>query len=167
MSTYVIKGADRFMEILKEYPEMGYKRPVMIGFRKAALPVKKAMISNLPSYIKDLKKYIKIKQGKGKSLTMSVGSFGRQTVYQNSKGQEWDPYQLFYWHNYGTLARRDPGHFFQNSRRKTSRGWKGGITPRLFFEKAWEQSKAEAQKAFEKSVDEQVTKWLNNKAYTR
>jgi hypothetical protein len=40
----------------------------------------------------------------------------------------------------------------------------GGITPGLFFERAWEQSQGEAQKKFEDTVDKEVMKFLEKNA---
>jgi hypothetical protein len=142
----------------------GYRKPVVAAFRKAAVPVRNAMIQNLPSALKPLKKVLKIKPGKGKSMTLAVGFFGKQGMYQNKKGQLWDPYMLIYWHNYGTLAKRSTEHSFQNARRKPSSLWKGGIKAGMFVEKAVEQSIGEAQKVFETSYLTEHEKFLIKRA---
>ena len=164
-SGFTLLGAENIQRIFKEFPEYGYRRPVIAGFRKAAEPVKKAMIANLPSFIKPIRKAVKVKPGKGKSMTLSVGVFSGQGVFRNRRGQDWDPYQIAYWHNYGTLANRDTGHSFKTPRRRTTARYRGGIRPLRFIEKAWEQSKAQAQNEFEKKVDEDITKFLEKNAY--
>jgi hypothetical protein len=163
-ANFTLTGTDNLLKIFREYPEMGYRKPVIAGFRQAAIPVKKAMISNLPSALSPLKKIIKIKPGRGKSMTLAVGAYGRQGMYRNSKGQMWDPWQILYWHNYGTLSRRAASHTFITPRKKVSMNRSGGIAPGLFFEKAWEQSQGEAQKKFEETVDKEVMKFLEKNA---
>jgi hypothetical protein len=165
MSTVTFEGMENLQRIFRDFPEKGYRKPVIAAFRKAAEPVKRAMISNLPGNLKPLRKAVKIKPGKGRSLTLAVGIYARQGVYRNRKGQDWDPYQLAYWHNYGTLANRDPEHQFKTGRRKKTAGYRGGIRPMRFVERAWEESKGQAQKEFEVAVDKEITKWLEKEAY--
>ncbi len=164
-SGFTLLGAENLQRIFREFPEKGYRKPVIAAFRKAAEPVKKAMISRLPGNLKALRRAIKIKPGKGKSMTLAVGIFARQGVFRNSRGQDWDPYQIAYWHNYGTLARRDSDHSFVTPRRKKTASYQGGIRPLRFVEAAWEESKGPAQQQFEKKVDEEITKFLQENAY--
>ena len=163
-SNFKLDGYENIVSIFREMPEDGYRKPVIAAFKKAAEPVKKAMISNLPSGLNPLKKVIKSVSGKGKSMTHAVGVYGNQGKYVNRRGQQWDPYQLIYWHNYGTLANRSVNHPFQNKRRKPSDNWKGGIKPGLFVEKAWNDSRVKAQIEFEKSYDIEHTKFLEKRA---
>lgn len=165
MSTVIFEGMDNLKNIFRDFPENGYRKPVIAAFRKAANPVKKAMIANLPPFIKPIRKAIKVKAGKGKSMTLSVGIYARQGVYRNHRGQDWDPYQIAYWHNYGTMANRDTSHTFKTPRRRTTAGYRGGIRPLRFVERAWEQSKSKAQSEFEKKVDEEIIKFLEKNAY--
>lgn len=165
MSTELtIEGYENMMNILKGYPENGYRKPITAAFRKAATPVKDAMVRNLPSYLKRMKKIIKIKPGKGKTPSLTVGAFGRQGVYMNSRGQRWDPYMLLYWHNYGTLQERAPGHRFKKAISRKSTRKKGGLKAGLFFEKAVEESLPKAADIFEKSFEEELEKWLEKEA---
>jgi hypothetical protein len=164
-ASFTVEGMENLQRIFREFPENGYRKPVIAAFRKAAEPVKRAMIANLPGNLKSLRKAIKIKPGKGKSMTLAVGIYARQGVFRNSRGQDWDPYQIAYWHNYGTLANRYSQHSFVTPRRKTTARFKGGIKPLLFVEKAWEESKGQAQKEFEKKADEEITKFLEKNAY--
>jgi len=159
-----ITGVENLRKIFEQFPEFGYRKPVMAGFRKAAKPVAAAMASNLPSNLKVLKRIIKIKPGKGKSLTLSVGFTGGTMTYRNSRGQTWDPYQLAYWFNYGTYANRLSSHQFKTPRRKISAMRKGGLTPGLFAEKAWEESQGKAQSEFEKEADLQIVKFFEKHA---
>lgn len=161
---FTLTGHAELKQIFREFPEYGYRKPVMAAFRKAAKPVSKAMSGNLPSFLKSTRKIIKVTPGKGKSITMSVGFKGMQGMYKNRRGQMWDPYQLVYWFNYGTLANRLGTHTFKTPRKSKSAGRKGGIKPGLFVEKAWEDSKGDAQREFEKEVDVQLTKFFNERA---
>jgi hypothetical protein len=162
--SFVLIGKEELDKIFRDFPEHGYRKPVIAAFRKAANPVKKEMASQLPGYLKPLKKVIKIKPGKGKSMRLSVGFYSGQGMYRNRRGRDWDPYMLAYWHNYGTLANRDPSHSFKKPRRAGTAAFKGGIRPRRFVEIAWENSKGQAQKEFEKKFDEELTKFLEKNA---
>ena len=161
---FKLDGYDNIITIFRETPEDGHRKPVIAAFRKAAEPVKKAMIANLPADLTPLKKVIDIKAGKGKSMTLAVGAYGRKMMYRNSRGVIWDPYMLLYWHNYGTLANRNDEHSFQKPRRKPSLNWKGGIKAGLFFERAIDQSLPEAQRTFESSYEVSHQKFLEQRA---
>lgn len=161
---FTLEGHNELKQIFRDFPEYGYRKPVMAAFRKAAKPVVSAMASNLPSELKKMKKILKTTAGKGKSLTMSVGFKGGLGMYQNRRGQMWDPWQLIYWFNYGTLSNRLGTHDFKTPRKSKSSGRKGGIKPGLFVEKAWEDSKGAAQKEFEKECELQVNKFFQERA---
>jgi hypothetical protein len=161
---FKLDGYENIVTIFRETPEDGFRKPVIAAFRKAAVPVKNAMISNLPGNLKPLKKALKIQPGKGKSMTLAVGFFGRQWKYSNRKGQLWDPYMLLYWHNYGTMDNRSPEHNFQYNRRKASINKTGGIRAGLFVEKAIDESILEAQKTFETSFEIEHKKFLEARA---
>lgn len=161
---FSLTGDKELLKIFKEFPENGYRKPIMSSFRKAAVPVRKAMIAGLPASIKPMKKAIKAVPYKSKEPELGVGAFKKGMMYQNSRGQNWNPYMLIYWFNYGTLANRSSSHSFLTARRKASSSWKGGIKAGLFMEKAWESSKAEAQKIFEETVDKEITKFFEKNA---
>lgn len=164
MSTFRLDGYDNIVNIMRKMPEDGYRKPVIAAFRKAAAPVRDAMVKNLPSNLKKLKKVIKIKPGKGKSITLAVGAFANQGMYRNRRGQNWDPYMLLYWHNYGTLQGRDPNHSFKYKIRRTSAKKTGGLRAGLFFERAVETSMPQAEKIFEKAYAEEHEKFLMREA---
>jgi hypothetical protein len=162
---FEVRGFENIIQVFHDYPEKGLRRPVVKAFRKAAVPVKKAMENELPMNLKALKAALKIKPGKGKSMTLSVGFFGRQGLaYVNRKGQRWDPYQLVYWHNYGTLANRDSSHEFKKARGRKTSSWRGGIRPGRFVEKAVERSISEAERIFERTVEDEIEKFLEKNA---
>lgn len=162
-----LTGMDNLRRIFKDYPEKGYRQPVITAFRKAAAPVRSAMLQKLPANLKPAKKALKVKPGKGKSMTLAVGFFAGQGIWVNRKGQKRDPWQLLYWHNYGTLQKRtaiSSLHTFKTPRKQKTASWSGGIGPGFFVEKAWEQSKAAAQTAFEKSFEEESKRFLEKNA---
>jgi hypothetical protein len=161
---FKLDGYGNIVQMFRQMPADGYRKPVVAAFRKAAEPVKKAMISNLPSSLSKLKRVIKIQPGKGKSMTLAVGFYGRQGMYRNSKGVLWDPYMLLYWNNYGTLSNRAPGHSFQYPRRRISANRRGGIRAGFFVERAVEQSMPGAIKTFESAYLEEHEKFLQKLA---
>ena len=161
---FTVDGFDNIIKMWKDMPEDGYRKPVIAAFKKAALPVKRAMIAGLPSSIKATKAAIKIKPGRGKSMTLAVGAFGRTGMYRNSRGVTWDPYQIIYWQNYGTLSNRAPEHQFLHARRKPSLNWRGGIRAGLFMEKAWNSTERDAEKIFETEYEKEYIKYLEARA---
>ena len=162
--TVQIDGFDNMVTIFRDMPEDGYRKPVQVAFRKAAVPVRRAMLASLPSYLKGAKSAIKIKPGKGKSLTLAVGVFGRTGVYKNRRGTGFDPYMLLYWHNYGTLSNRAQEHSFKTGRRRTSVNWRGGIRPRFFIDRAVDSSIGEAQRVFDQAYLDEHVKFLEKLA---
>jgi hypothetical protein len=164
MNGFQLDGYGNVMNIFRKMPMDGYSKPIIAAFKTAAEPIKKAMINNLPANLKALKKVIKIKPGKGKSLRLAVGPFGGQAMYRNSRGVTWDPYMLIYWANYGTLVNRDQGHSFQYPIKKISINRRGGIKPGGFVEKAVNESLPKAEKIFEKTYEEEHIKFLERMA---
>jgi hypothetical protein len=161
---FTLEGTENLKRIFNEFPEEGFRKPVNAAFRKAAKPMGASMASNLPSSLAGLKKAIRIKTYKSELPLVAVGPFKKGVLYQNRKGQTWNPYMLFYWFNYGTLANRLSGHAFQKARRKTTASWKGGIKPGEFIERAINLSLPEAQKIFEEDVDKEITKFFEKLA---
>lgn len=157
-------GTENLRRIFREFPEGGYRKPVMAAFRKAAVPVQKAMKNNLPAKLKGAARSIRIVPYKGKDPELGVGVFRKGMMYQNRRGQNWNPWMLIYWHNYGTLANRDSQHSFSNPRRNPSAGWKGGIKPGRFIDKAWESSKGQAQQVFEENAEKEIDKFFKERA---
>lgn len=163
-AAFAIDGTENLKTIFRDLPEKGYRQPVVKAFRKAAKPVADAMARNLPSSLKALKKIIKTKAGKGKSITLSVGFTGGISKFVNKRGQNWDPYQLAYWFNYGTLANRFSGHSFKTPRRRKTSSYQGGIKAGLFVERAVDESMPAAQKIFETEFDKEITKFFEKNA---
>jgi hypothetical protein len=164
MSNFQLDGYGNMINIFRKMPEDGYRKPVIAAFKKAAIPVRNAMIENLPSNLKKLRRVIRIKPGKGKSMTLAVGAYANAAMYRNRRGINWDPYMLLYWHNYGTLSNRAAEHSFKNPVRKISAGRRGGIRAGLFFERAVEQSMPQAEKDFEKAYKDEHMRFLNKEA---
>lgn len=165
MSTrFSLTGDKELLKMFKDFPEGGYRKPILASFRKAAVPVKKAMIAGLPPNIAAMKKAIKVVPYKGKDPELGVGAFKKGMMYQNRRGQNWNPYMLIYWFNYGTLSKRASDHQFLKARTKKSSGWKGGIEAGKFIEKAWESNKDQALKIFEETVDKEIVKFFEKYA---
>lgn len=163
---FTLTGTENLQRIFSEFPERGYRQPINKAFKKAAVPVKKAIQSNMPSSLSALKKQVKIKSaGKSKEPMCFTGFFwGGNMLYRNRRGQTWNPYSLAYWHNYGTLANRDPQHAFSNVRKKITATRRGGIKPTRFMEKGWDQSRSKAEKIFEEEVNKEILKFFEQEA---
>ena len=163
-ANFTLDGTENLRKIFEDMPERGYRKPIIAAFRKAADPVKRAMSARLPASLKAVKKILKIKPGKGKSLTLAVGFFGDEGKYINSKGTVVDAYNLVYWLNYGTLSNRDRMHKFKTQRRKISASWGGGITAVNFVDRAWEDSRGQAQNNFETTFQTELEKFMLKEA---
>lgn len=164
-ANFTLTGTENLKKIFQEFPEGGYRAPLNVAFRKAAVPVRAAIIRNLPSGLSSLSKVIKAKTSrpsKGEP-SLAVGVFS-QGKYVNRRGIAWNPWVMAYWFNYGTLAMRASGNNFKTPRKAKTANWKGGIKPLLFIEKAWDQSKGQAQSTFEEVVDKEITKFFEKHA---
>jgi hypothetical protein len=168
-ANFTLEGTENLKEIFKEFPEGGYRTPLNAAFKDAADPVKKAMIQNLPSNLKALKRIVKFKvsrKSKGEP-SLAVGFFNRQGLtFRNKRGVNWDPYTIAFWHNYGTLDwRANMFHQFKSPvRRRTKTGSMQGLKPLLFVERGWDQSKGRAQKIFEEMIDRYIMKFFEKHA---
>jgi hypothetical protein len=165
-ANFTLEGSENLKTIFRELSEKGYRQPVIAAFRKAAKPVANAMAANLPKSLSNLKKIIRTKPGRGKSMILTVGFTGGIAKFTNSRGQFWDPYQIALWHNYGTLDWR-ANRFYQFKtpvRRKTSSESMQGLKPKLFVERGVDQSMPEAQRVFESEFEKESIKFLEKYA---
>ena len=153
----ILEGEEKLMQFFKDAPEKIYRKPVSKALKAAAVPVRQAMNNSLPAGLKKMSKIIKIKSYR-RGLVVSVGFTGRLGVYQNRRGQMWDPYMLVYWHNYGTLSNRLSGHRFKYPRRRKTAHWRGGIIPGRFVEEAWENSGEKAKQVLEETWSNEILK---------
>lgn len=154
---YTLVGSDHILKVFREFPQEGYRKPVMMGFKKAAVPVRKAIVQAIPSRIKAVKAAVKVKPSR-RGLILNVGVYAKNGMYVNSRGKKWDPFQLAYWFNYGTYENRAPNHEFVRPRNRKTADRKGGIKPDLYVEKAWNNSSARAKEELEKEWARQISK---------
>lgn len=133
----VEEAKNAFSNMLKDYPTA----VVATGIRKAAKPFSDRAASSDPKFKKSYT--AKVYNKKKKQPIVAVGAFGgKSRKVQRHRGDEYMPMlTILRWVQYGTLARRHPGHDFKNPRKRISRRWKGGVTARLTVEKAWEAMK--------------------------
>jgi hypothetical protein len=162
-ANFTLEGDENLKRMFSEFEQEAYRKPVIRCFKKAALPAKKAMIAAVPESLSPIKKIIRIKAFP-KDMSLWVGAFKRQGVYVNKANQKWDPFQLAYWHNYGTMANRDPSHRFASPRRNKTSSRMGGIKPLRFIEKGWDQSQGQVLKIYEENIDKEVTKFFKDRA---
>jgi len=163
-SNFTLSGTENLTRIFGDFPEEGYRKPMIRAFRKAAVPVRKAMISNLPSELKGLSKVFAIRTYKGSEPEVGIGVFRGEKTFVNSRGIGWNPWQIIYWFNYGTLANRLAGHSFSRPRGKKTATWKGGIKPTQFVEQGVEQGLPSAQRIFDQEFDKEMTKFFTDRA---
>jgi hypothetical protein len=166
-SNFTLTGTQELQNIFRNFPEGAYRKPLNAAFRKAALPVKQAMIRNIPPNLSGLKKAILAqtsRPSKGEP-SLAVGVFNKG-MYRNKRGINWKPWVIALWSNYGTLDwRANSFHNFSTPvRRKTSKGSMAGIQPKLFIERGWDQSKDNAQKTFEDTMDQEITRFFKKEA---
>jgi len=155
--TYTMVGSDDILKFFKEFPEEGYRKPILAGFKKAAIPVRKAIVQAIPARIKAVKAAVKVRPSR-RHLATNIGIYARIGWYVNRKGKKWDPFQLAYWFNYGTYSNRSPMHSFVRARDRKTADRKGGIKPDLYVDKAWRQSAAKAKQELEKEWALQILK---------
>lgn len=163
-SIFKLEGTENLKRIFAEFPEEGFRKPIIAAFRKAGKPVQQAMISSLPGSISGVRKAIKIKTYKSESPLVAIGPFKKGVMYQNRRGISWNPYMLLYWFNYGTLANRLSGHAFVKARGRKTIHYKGGIKPGEFIERAINSSLPEAAKIFETEADKEIVKFFEKNA---
>lgn len=159
-SRFIMEGVEQFRQVLAEFPEKAYRKPISKAMKAAAVPVRTEMSNSLPSSIRKAKKILKVKASK-RGLVVTTGFTGGLGMYENHRGQLFDPYQLVYWFNYGTLASRLSSHSFKNPRKRKSAAWSGGIIPSGFVESAWERSQKSAEKIFEDTFQKEIQKMVD------
>jgi hypothetical protein len=154
-------GVDELMEILQKLPLKFAKKPLVATLKKGTNEFNKALRKNTPSNLSELKKIIKTRAGKGNQISVKAGFFHGLATVTTRSGQEWDPYYLLYWSNYGTLKNRHSGHSFDRGRKAISSNWNGGIRPKLFVESSWAQSQTRAQDKINSEFQSITERYLN------
>lgn len=133
-----IEGAELSLKELQEFPIKADK-VVKDAMKEASKVLVKSLKAKIPQ--KRFKKIVKSRVAEGKEYTFANVGLLR------SKKDRWLWYRA-YWKNYGTLSNRDPLHKFIYKRKKISAGWKGGIKPTHFFERAMEGEEMTWKKKF-------------------
>lgn len=138
--------------------KVGPKTMVAIA-RKGATAVNGELRKAMPGNLKKFKSILGAKASRRKDVAMvAAGYYGNKVRYVNRRGEPWDAWMLVYWHNYGTLANRDPSHKFQYARRKKSVAWSGGIRPTHFFEKGIAAGSPKAEKKMIENANQIIDK---------
>lgn len=153
-----LEGFDKMSFLFDNY-EKEAMRVVKSSLRKGANEVKKAQAASLPAEVKSLRSVFKVVSVK-KELLVLAGVFARGKQYVNSRGINWNPWNLIYWLNYGTYAGRYPGHTFITARKARTASRRGGITGTAFIDKATERAMPLASQKFEKDAELNLDKLL-------
>lgn len=148
-----IEGAELALKELQEFPIKADK-VVKDAMREASKAVAKNIRPKMPN--KTFRKAVRYKIAEGKKYTFAnVGILRpkKEGDYGMRNGKKIpSPWMRAYWKNFGTLSNRDPMHKFIYKRKKVSAGWKGGIKPTHFFERAMEGEEMTWKKKFEDSL---------------
>lgn len=139
------QGIDELKEIFDKLPTKVAKRPLQSTLRRAAKPLEQEVKNTLPVRLKDMGQAVTTKNMRSFAGVKTGVYTKRVAVTLGSEGKEkqWDAYYLLYWHNYGTLSRRDPSHTFQKKVNIRKSHLSPGIHPRRFIQKAYESKAAE------------------------
>lgn len=149
-------GTESLEQIFEQLPDKYAKKPMVSTFRKGARVFTRTLRRNTPKETGETRKAIGVKVGKGsRNLSIAVGFRG---------GKYYSNYMKAYWQNYGTLANRAGSHSFQRGRRTISSNWKGGIRPKFFVERSWENTQDQVQQVIENELETQTVKFLQKHA---
>lgn len=123
-----VEGVDRITEMFAKFPSEMTKETKRL-MRSAARPWLAKMRSATPFPEWKQLSNINVKSKKGVT-SLIVGFFGPKDVHM-----EW---MKGYWYNYGTLARRDPNHIFDNPVKRSARNRRNNVgqPARHFFDTA-------------------------------
>lgn len=149
-----------YSEVMRDFAELNAealqatKRSISAGTRSVNQSIRKAAPEAFRRIVG-----ASVKLHRDGSVTAYAGFRNREGTPSSKRIPVWFK---AYWSNYGTLARRYPGHRFDR-KVKAYRGVagayrRGGIRPRLFFEtgtRGWEKAFIDA---FERQLDKEIAK---------
>ena len=150
-----ITGLDDALKCFDQAPK-NLRNVVKTAMRAGARQAKKEIRNVMPRRFKRLVSY-RVKKGRvSKDLNAEVGVFNKV----KGVGKERDDWYKAYWKNYGTLARRDSSHQFNEPIRKLGRKRRNevGQLHENFYDKAIEPAKSAYLRAFQDSVKAQEDK---------
>lgn len=136
-ATVRIRGAEGYDAMLKAFPEKAQKAALQ-AMRKAAQATARQAKSGVPRSFRSIVKGIAKKSRQdGTDVYAVVGMIAphRGGATAKSSGDRYWKWIRAYWQNYGTLDNRYRGHGFSAARKHGTRNWKGGIEPRLFWDR--------------------------------
>lgn len=139
------EGVDDLIQVLDQLPAKVAMRPLKQTLKKAAKPLETELKNTLPVKLSDLKQAITTKVMRS-FPGVKTGIYTKRVVVMLGKEGsevEFDAYYPLYWHNYGTLYRRDPTHQFQTAVRTRKNHLSNGIAPRRFVQRAYDNRFAE------------------------
>lgn len=153
---YEFTGTESLDEIFQKLPQKYAKKPMISTFRKGARIFTRVLRRNTPEKSKETRKAIGVKAGKSKKYPNIQVGF--------RQGKFLPGFQKAYWHNYGTLANRDPTHNFQSRRGSKSANWSGGIRPKGFVEQSWNSTADKVQQKIDQELENETRKFLEKHA---
>ena len=163
-----VQGVEEFTAVCDKIIYGEADKVVKQSMTDAAKKAVKVLKREMPrTLFAKLAKY-KFKQGSQLKF-MNVGLFENfktldQFGYPKTKGNNKTVYMIAYWHNYGTLNRRDPSHIFRERIKPKSRNSHRGVRPQRFFEKAQPAVDKEYQSAFDQAFKERTEKFFKDHA---
>lgn len=123
-----IDGVDDVIKIIENSPAAVYNMTKK-SFRDAGKVGRKMIYSKAPKHFRKLVKYT-IYDNQKENIVLGIGYLPKSKL--NIGGISM--YRVAYWHNYGTLTRRDPSHQFLNPIKKIKRRNNIGQHHQNFFE---------------------------------
>lgn len=157
MADIKIEGYEGAMEILNRYPDNSIKA-VKAAMRNAVKPILSNIKSQAPSA--GTRKIVKAKFVRSDNLSLLFGFYGNKRGNKGSR--EVPDWFKAYWINYGTLKMRYAGHKFQFPVKRNTFKRSAGIKPRLYFEAATEGKEGIILQNFNKELEIQVKKIIEN-----
>ena len=159
--TFTVDGIEYSRRILSAMEAKAANREMRKCMRAGAVPLAAAVRKNLPPKMKKAGRAVKIKNMK--SAAVRVGPYTK--VMEMQTGTDYmDVYYLIYWHNYGTLANRNPQYQFDTPRKSKTAAWQGGIRARGFIERTYDQTvsivKMKTNQAIQASI---IDAWDKNR----
>ncbi len=148
------QGVDDLVQVFEKLPAKVALRPLRATLRKAAEPLKLEVQKNLPAKFRELEQAVTTKNMRS-FAGVKTGIYTKRVVVElnGPKGTrvQFDAYYPLYWHNYGTLERRDPTHKFTKPVRHMVHRFPG-IHAQRFIQKSYDSKFGEVVKYAEENL---------------
>jgi hypothetical protein len=159
--TVKFTGDEKLERLFEKLPEAVSKKAVTAAYRKGASIFTKRLKSNMPG--SGMKRTVGTKSKKKWDHVRLIAGVKYDTSkapYTSGAGSEIPSYLVAYWHNYGTLSKRDFSHDFSQPRKRQTANWDGGIKAKHFVEESWEATQSQVENRSESEMRAQIMKQI-------